>query len=125
MFDWHGLQRPELEGLDDWILGQYREMYEAFFEQRSLIPTGRFHEICFEQLEQDPIGQVRKMYETLGLPAFSQVEPALRQYVNSLAGYRKNAFPDLSVELRAQIAKEWKMCFEEWGYSTAKDATAG
>jgi omega-hydroxy-beta-dihydromenaquinone-9 sulfotransferase len=88
-------------------------------------PAGRFHEIGFEQLEQDPIGEVRKIYETLSLPPFSEVEPALRQYMNSLAGYRKNAFPDLSVELMARMAKEWKMCFEKWGYSTGKDATAG
>ena len=39
MFAWHGLQRPELESLDDWTIEQYREMFEAFFEQQTLIPT--------------------------------------------------------------------------------------
>jgi hypothetical protein len=123
MFTWHGLQRPNLEDLDDWILRQYRDTYAAFFEQRSLIPSGRYHDISFEQLEQDPIGEVRKLYEALELPDFSSFEPELRQYVGSLAGYRKNVFTDLPAELAARITEEWKRCFEEWGYPTVKQGT--
>ncbi len=123
MFTWHGLQRPKLEDLDDWILSQYREMYQAFFEQRHLVPAGRFHEIGFEELEQDPIAEVRKMYKALGLPDFASFEPALRQYVNPLAGYRKNSFPNLSAELTARIAKDWKACLEEWRYPATNSAS--
>jgi hypothetical protein len=116
MFDWHGLQRPRLDDLDDWVLRQYTTMYEAFFEERRLIPHGRFHEIRFEDLERDPIDQVRRAYEALGLPVFRTVEPDLQRYVASLAAYRKNAFPDLPAELKARIAREWRAGFEEWGY---------
>lgn len=116
MFTWHGLQHSELETLDDWILEQYREMYEAFFEQRSLIAPGRFHEVAFEELERDPIGEVRKVYEALGLPDFAIIEPKLLKYVNSLAGYRKNEFSELPAELKARISREWSVCFDKWGY---------
>ena len=67
-------------------------MYDAFFEERGLIPAGHFHEVGFERLEADPIGEVGRIYEALGLPDFGHVEPALRRYVDSIAGYRKNAF---------------------------------
>ena len=60
-----------------------------FFEERGLIPKGRFHEIGFEALEADPIGQVRGVYEALALPEFRQAEPALRRYVESLSGYKR------------------------------------
>ena len=116
MFTWHGLQRPRLDDLEDWILRQYQEMYEAFFEQKKLIPTGRFHEVAFERLEQDPIGEIRNLYQTLSLPEFACVEPAVRRYVESLSGYRKNRFPELSREMRERIAREWRVCFEQWGY---------
>jgi hypothetical protein len=43
MLDWHGLQRADLEGLDDWVLRQYREMYEVYFEEKKLIPSHRLH----------------------------------------------------------------------------------
>jgi omega-hydroxy-beta-dihydromenaquinone-9 sulfotransferase len=116
---WITLQRPEFDGLDDRILRQNRDAYEAFFEERSLIPQGRFHELSFAALEADPIGQLRGIYEGLGLPDFRYVEPKLRSYVDSLSGYKKNAFPELSAQERSRIAREWQRCFNEWGYPVA------
>jgi len=110
------LQRGDFSDLDDRTLRQYREVYDAFFEERGLIPEGHFHEIGFEALEADPIGQVRGIYEALALPDFRQVEPALRRYVESLSGYKKNTLSELPPDLRGRIAGEWRRCFEEWGY---------
>jgi hypothetical protein len=110
------LQRARLNDLDEWVLRQYREMYEVFFEERRLIPEGHFHEVCFEELEVDPVGLVRRLYAALDLPDFRQLEPALRRYVDSITGYRKNEFPDLPADLRTRIAAEWRPCFAEWGY---------
>ena len=72
--------------------------------------------MSFEQLEQDPVGQIQRIYEALQLPDFSPVHSALQSYVSSIADYRKNSFPDLPEELRRRIAKEWQPSFEEWGY---------
>jgi len=118
---WVTLQRPEERGVDDRILRHYREAYEAFFEERSLIPRGRFHEVSFTALEADPIGQVRGIYEGLGLPDFGYVEPRLRRYVESLSGYRKNTFPELSAQERGRVAREWRRCFDKWGYPLRGD----
>jgi hypothetical protein len=109
--------QPRPDDLDGWILRQYRAMYDAYFEERGLISAGNFHEVAFEELEADPIGQMRRMYEALGLPEFAHVEPALRRYVESIAGYRKNEFPELPAELRGRIAAEWRRSFEVWGYA--------
>ena len=118
-----GLPWGRLQETDrfDWtgrIIRQYRELYDAFFEERALIPAGHFHEVCFEELERDPIDEVRRLYEALGLPAFEGVEPELRRYVNSLGGYRKNAFLALPPDQRRRVAAEWQRCFQEWGYRT-------
>jgi hypothetical protein len=113
-----GLQRPRLEDLDDWILRQYRTMYDTFFAERGLVPTGRFHEVRFDQLEADPVGTARLTYEALNLPDFHHAEPALRRYLHSIAGYKKNEFSPISPGLRRCIAAEWRRCFEEWNYPT-------
>jgi hypothetical protein len=113
----HLLQKSRLNDFDHCILQQYRRMYDAFFEERSLIPAGHFHEVCYEELEQDPIGQVKRIYDALDLPNFSHVESPLRSYVESIAGYRKNQHPDLSGYLRQRISREWRASIEEWGYS--------
>jgi hypothetical protein len=115
---WLALQRPDFAGLDDRIIRQYREVYDVFFEECGLIPPGQFHEVGFEDLEADPVGQARGIYEALSLPAFGHVEPALRKYVGSLAGYKKNTFSELPADLRERLAREWRPCFEAWGYPT-------
>jgi hypothetical protein len=115
---WFWLQRPNLQHQEARILRVYREMYDVFFEEQRLIPSSHFHDVCFEELEQDPVGQVRRIYEALCLPDFGEVEPALRRYVGSLANYKKNTFPELPANLRQRIAREWRRCFNEWGYPT-------
>jgi hypothetical protein len=110
------LQRTDAVDWSERVIRQYRELYDAFFEERGLIPAGHFHELGYADLEKGPLGEMRKLYEALDLPAFAHVEPALRAYLDSLSGYRKNVFPELAPELRRRIASEWRRCFDEWGY---------
>jgi hypothetical protein len=114
---WWVFQRPDYSDLEGRTLRQYREVYDVFFAERGLIPKGHFHEIGFEALEADAIGQVRGIYEALALPDFGHVEPALRRYVASLSGYQKNRLPELPPDLRGRIAGAWRRCFDEWGYA--------
>jgi hypothetical protein len=115
---WWCLQRPDAGTLDERTVCQYKEVFEVFFEERGLIPRGRLHEVRFEELEKDPIGQLRTLYESLDLPDFERVEPVVRKYLLSLSAYQKNVFPELSAAWRERLAREWRRCFEEWGYPT-------
>ena len=50
------LQDPGPGDFTDHILANYREMYDAYFESRGLIPRGRLHEVRYEDLVHDPEG---------------------------------------------------------------------
>lgn len=113
---WYYLQRPGSIDLESRILRVGREMYDAFFEERGLVPAGRFYEVDFAELESDAIGQVQKIYEGLALPDFGYVEPRLRRYLDMLSGYKKNKLHESPPQVRARIAREWRRYFEEWGY---------
>jgi hypothetical protein len=89
---WWALQRPTYADVEESTVRQYREVCEVFFAERGLIPKGHFHEVGFEQLEADPPGRVRGIYDALGLPDFEHVEPTLRRYLDAVAGYKKNTF---------------------------------
>ena len=117
MVTWHNLQRPDVTDLDDWLIRLYRVMYDAFFEDRSLIPRGNYAEIAFEQLERDPVSEIRKIYQTLNLPDFAPFESSLQKYVDSLAGYKKNTFQNIDANFKTRLCQEWHKCFEEWGYT--------
>ena len=38
-------------------------MYDAYFEERGLIPEGRLCDVGYEELERDPAGVVGSIYE--------------------------------------------------------------
>jgi hypothetical protein len=111
------LQRPDPTGVDQRVFESHTEFYTAFFEERRLIPPDQFHELAFEDLERDPVAELEKAYNALGLPDFRVVEPRVRRYVASLAGYQKNPPAELSPEERQRIQTTWPWCFEQWGYS--------
>jgi len=110
------LQKPIDGSVEQGIIRRYRVMYDAFFQDRALIPQGHYYEVCFEDLEQDMLGQVAGIYEGLGLDGFSQVEHKLKKYIASIANYQKTRHKPLPEAIRQRLAQEWRPSFEEWGY---------
>ena len=92
------------------------QILEAYLAERSLIPEGRLHELRFEDLEQDMLGQVRAIYDHLELEDFQQVEPKLSQYIDSMSSYKKNLHDPLPDELKRHLAEAWGPMFDAFGY---------
>lgn len=111
------LDYDDEEALASQLIDQMTTLYRGYFEQRSLIPPGHLHEIAYAALEKDPIGQLQATYEKLALPNFRQVEPRVRDYLKTLADYMKNDLPPLSQELKGRLYREWRICFDTWGYA--------
>jgi len=114
---WWTLQRPDLAGLEERILRQYEEIYDVYFDERGLIPAGRSHDLRYESLETDPLGELRTLYATLDLPDFAAAEPAIRAYLDTIANYEKNRFTDVPPRFKAEVARRWRRSFDEWGYA--------
>lgn len=111
------LQRPDREFVDDQIIGRYRNLYDAYFAERDLIAADHLHEVSYQDVERDPVGQVAGIYDALALPGFENVEPKLRAYMNSIKDYQKNKHSELPDNLRQRVAEQWRRSFDEWGYS--------
>src|SRR5262249_11502335 len=54
----HGLQMPTFAGLEEQVLDTLVRMYAAFERDRPQIPSGNFHEVCYEELVRDPAGEM-------------------------------------------------------------------
>jgi hypothetical protein len=111
------LQRPDLDHLDAGILDRYNVMYDAFFEDLNLIPEGQFHELGFDDLETDPVGQLESVYSSLRLDGFEALRPRLETYLSEQRQYRKNVFRELPEADREVVAQRWRRNFDAWNYS--------
>lgn len=116
-FPWYMcLQWPTEAFTEERIIAEYRAVHEAYFRDRATVPDDQLCEVRFEALEQDPVREVGRIYERFDLSGFGRVEAALRDYLDSIAGYRKNRYPQLSTALRNKLARAWRQGFEMWGY---------
>jgi hypothetical protein len=113
---WWTLQHPDHTGLEERTLAQYAEVYDAYFQDRDLIPAGRLHELRYEALVADPLGQLRAMYQSLNLADFSVAEPAVGDYLATIRGYERNRFGQLEARWKEALASRCRRCFDEWGY---------
>lgn len=112
------LQKPSLDTLDEQILSRHDVLFDAYFEDRQLIPKNQFFEMSFTDLETNPIQQIQAMYGHFQITGFEAFLPRLQAYVRSLASYKKNEFVTLSPEKRHIVAQRWRRCFDEWQYPT-------
>jgi hypothetical protein len=111
------LQEPQPD-TDERILRRYTTMYDAFLAERDLIPAGQYHEVAYQRLVADPLGQVREVYERLRLTGFERVRPDLERYAASLGDYRPNAHTELPPEQRERVRSAWQRSFDVWNYPT-------
>jgi len=113
-------QRPVRESAEQQseedILKHYRIMTDAWFNERSLIPSGRLFELSYSDLVREPTVQLEKLYSHLGFEHFEEFRPKLDQYLHAGADYKANQHPPLTDSLRRKISQEWSHAFDQLGY---------
>jgi hypothetical protein len=102
----------------DRFLENYVAMENAFAQQTAALPSERLADVPFEELERDPIGVIRRLYEKLDLPLTLEFQRRLEQYLARIAGYKKNRFEPLPDTERAQVDAAVGRLARHWGHSS-------
>ena len=112
----HGLQRPEWPNLEEKVLREFRVIYDRLEEARPLFKPGQFHELRYEGLVKDPVGEMEQVYARLELDGFEQARPRLEEYVRQTKGYETNKYR-LTPEQEAAVVERWGDVMRRYGYS--------
>lgn len=104
------------EEIEAWVLRFYPQLMERLLSDKALIPAGNLVEVKYEDLETAPLAQLRRVYETLGLPGFGEAEPAFRDYLDSIADYRKLSHKVLDDETMSRLNQHWHFAFDALAY---------
>jgi len=121
------MERTQLQEIgqgehENWVLRFYSQLMQKLLADKSLIPAGNLVEVKYEDLDREPLAQLRKIYETLSLPGFAEVEPAFRAYLDSIAGYQKLAHKQLDDSAITKINRNWQFAFDALGYKRVEPA---
>ncbi len=106
--------------VDEAIRDSYVAMMQQYLKDRESIPIGHLVEIRFEDLEENPLAELARVYAELSLPGWEQVKPRMEAYLESLSGYRKNTY-QINAETIEIVDREWGFAVEEWGYEPPMD----
>jgi hypothetical protein len=116
------LQEIDLSEHENWVLRFYSQLMQKLLADKALIPAGSLVEVKYEDLDKEPLAQLRKIYETLSLPGFTEAEPAFRAYLDSIAGYQKLAHKTLDDSAITKINQNWQFAFDALGYKRIEPA---
>ena len=93
----------------------YPRLYKAYQEQKQFIPEGNLYEVKFEEFERDAYNTTKDIYERLHLPCWEESEPAIRAYIESKRGYKKNKY-EYKPRTIQLVNEYWGQVIDDWGY---------
>lgn len=117
MFAENALFPSDMEGSEDEMVAMYEKCIRTYEETKSLIPEGNLHEVRYEDLEVDPLGQVAIAYEALGLTSWQSAKPMIEAQVPALTAYKKNSFRMDRARMQ-QVYDRIKWIFLQYGYAS-------
>lgn len=112
---WAAQEIPSDEQMEDWVIDNFKRMYENYFAFLETAPKDCYYEIRFEDFEKDPFPYLKEAYEKLSLGEYEAAEEGFREYWKREENYKKNVFeyPD---RLKKKIEDRLGFYFEHYGY---------
>lgn len=121
MYRRHSLHRPTFAGLEEHVLETFPRIYQGVEEARQHVKPGRFHELRYEDLVRDPVGEMRRLYEQLGLGGFDEFLPRLQKYLHENQGYETNRY-EITPAQRQEVTRRWAKVIRQYGYDATEPA---
>jgi hypothetical protein len=105
---WNGLSTEEAaREVDDFRL--------SVNESRVKLPESALSKVRYEDLEKDPVGEIRRIYSELGFSFSQELADSILRFMEEKKNYRKNVFT-LTPEQKNSINKELEDYMKCYGY---------
>lgn len=109
----YSLQKISAEETDRLVVSTYEKLLKSYLEQKRGIPPQQLIEIGYEELNQQPLDAIRKIYSHFGMPY--EHEKQLQKFIGGNRNYHKvNYVTDTQTE--TLLRDKWRFAFEEWKY---------
>lgn len=109
--------------IDHVVLEGYKGMMDRVERDKRTLPGNRFVQLRFEDLEAAPLIEIRRIYAQLELGDTAAIEPAIRTYLQTVAGFQKTTFAPCGEE-RTLVDRHWGPFLDRFGYgSTGPSST--
>ncbi len=108
------LQKPNFD-FKDFILNFFLILYDNFLNDLHLIPEGNIVEVKYENLANDPIKELSKIYNTLSLYDIPYPNNKIHSYLDSIGKHKVHKY-NISSADKEMIYICWHEMIDRWNY---------
>jgi hypothetical protein len=108
-----GLTRARPDEVEATVLETYAEMMRRFERDRTALAPERVVDVRYEELRDQPLVTLERLYRALELDGFDADRPAIAGHLERVAGYRAERYA-LDAATRARIERAWAPWLERW-----------
>jgi hypothetical protein len=104
------------EELEARTVAEYLATEQSYLAARPHVPPGRLAELRLEDLQADPLGEVRRVYRELGLEFTEAFERRLLDYLDATRGYTPNVHPAWGDEQARRLGPALEPLVKQFGH---------
>lgn len=102
--------------MEDNLLKEYVESEASFLACRDRIPPGCLAQMRMQDLQADPLGEIRRVYGELGLDYSPEFERRMIVYLDATRNFRPNKHAEFTPEQRARLAPKLEHLKAQFGH---------
>jgi omega-hydroxy-beta-dihydromenaquinone-9 sulfotransferase len=110
------LQDYQLEDIDDHVLWSYPETMNRLLDGLADLPARHLAVVRYEELVDEPINTVSRLYGELELGDFEPVRSAIQAFVLAHP-HRPSPAPDIDSKIASRLASQWEAVCARLGYA--------
>ena len=103
------------EEMEQNILYGYKELHDAYQEQKKYIPEGHLFEVKFEEFENNALEITKRIYQELDIPGWEEARPAIEAYISKKKNHIKNKY-EYDQRTVSMVNEAWGDILDKWGY---------
>jgi omega-hydroxy-beta-dihydromenaquinone-9 sulfotransferase len=107
----NSLQKISQTKIDQLILSTYDQLLRSYLAQRAAIPASQLIEVHYEDLRDDPLSTMKRIYSETGLGILP--EKAIREFASESKKYKTRSYSSPAA-LEKEITEKWAFSFKEW-----------
>ncbi len=116
MIEENTLGKTIFKDVENDIITIYKQAFDQYQSDKSLIPEGHLCEVKYEDLAAEPVQEMNKIYESLNLENVEGMRTAVEPQVEKLKNYKKNHFePD--PHWAKQVFDRCRDAYDLFGYA--------
>ena len=116
------LEKFPLEGISELILEVYVKLMEDYFSDKESLNSNRITEVRFESLLENPMDEVRLIYDKFGFAGFQELKPVFHEYLDTIDSFKSDAYIMEKHELD-RVLNKLGFAMKLWNYELPDNLT--